>query len=164
MIKRLIGCLLLLCGLLTILFIRGYHGNMIHFPLLIWVLGAVIFSIGGYILYRTPSRAESALNIQIQKEIRELKSVGQETMIPFSNCEIVEYEALQKQEYAYYLNNACSLEKKIENLNELKSRSSDGGEAAIKSIITYALQDNRTGLFKKYISRAIPIDKITLQF
>jgi hypothetical protein len=135
MLKRVIGYFLLVLGILAIYFFMSYSGKIIPYPFLFYLLSFAILIIAVLILRNAPTKAQ----LNLRKQIADLKENGDKIVVDFSRCEIKENNYREEQD----------------NLGEVQ---------IVQSVIIYNYQNNRTGNTEKFVSRIINLEKAALLF
>jgi uncharacterized membrane-anchored protein YhcB (DUF1043 family) len=101
--KRIIGIILAVIGLLLYLVFRTYSGDLIPYPTLWFIIG-IIIGIAGLLMFITgKTKTQKETENKIEKQINFLKQYGTKIDVKFKDCEIINNnyfrEALKSQNY-----------------------------------------------------------------
>ncbi|NOU59614.1 hypothetical protein [Marinifilum caeruleilacunae] len=87
--KRIVGIILIVVGVLLYLFFRNYDGNFLPYPTLWFFIGIILAIIGFKLFVTSKSKTEKEIEESYQSEIKRLKENGDKISVEFKDCEIV---------------------------------------------------------------------------
>jgi hypothetical protein len=153
--KRLLGIVLIIIGILTYLFFRNYTGNFLPYSTLWFFVGIILVIIGFRLFITSKSKHVQQLEKSFQEEIDRLKHYGEKINVDFKDCEIISSN--------YYKEVPKSSNYRVQALDSIydSSRSVENVEIN-QSRITY--QDKNLSYDYIFISPLINKDNITLSF
>lgn len=153
--KKKLGIVFIVIGVLIYLFFRNYEGNFVSHPILWFFIGITFIIIGFILIVTSKSKFESKLEKSFQNEVDRLKESGDRIKVDFKDCEIISNN--------YYKEVVKSSSYRVQALDSLydSSRAVENIEIN-KSRITY--QDKNLSDDYIFISHLINKDKITLSF
>jgi hypothetical protein len=160
--KRIIGWILIIVGILFYAFFKKYHGDLIPFPIIFYLIGFSMIIAGFFILRKTPKIEQIKLIEKAEKLKAELKANGQKIEVDLNDCEIKENHYFEKPDYSknytdFELINFYELAMFYETIKGTKN------DSEIKqSVILTKIQLN--GLEKKVRSSMLPYDRVKLMF
>jgi hypothetical protein len=121
-IKSVFSVLLIIYGLLTFLFYRGYQGNSIPYPFFWLITGILSFGAGFLILKLSSNSLDEKFYLKRKKELEDFKSTAEVIKVNLNNCTIktnnYTQEVLASRNYRVQaLNTVLKSEKNVEFVN-----------------------------------------------
>ncbi|MBA3898908.1 MAG: hypothetical protein H0X62_01665 [Bacteroidetes bacterium] len=161
MTKRILAYILFAFGFIIIAFFDNYRGKFIPYLFLIYFVGLGLFLIGMYLLRKTPTIKDQKLNQKVKEQIEYLRKNGSIIKVAPSICDIKENNYVTEKE-KYGNDNfltTLDLERNIQMWNSFSNSKKNVEKIKVnQTVIIFPYKD------KKFISRVLPFDRITLLF
>jgi hypothetical protein len=87
--RKIFGCIILICGMVAEEFFRNYHGAVIPWPWMWWIIASAILYLGGWMMLSESSAKRKAKRLTNKKRIDALKSPAKRIAIDSKICEVL---------------------------------------------------------------------------
>lgn len=149
--KRILGLLLIVIGVLTYLFFRNYNGNILPYPTLWFFVGIILAIIGLRLFVTSKSQKQKSFESELYAQIDTLKQHGKVIIVNLKDCEII----------------SSNYFKEIPKSNNYRIQAWDSILDSSNAVKNVEINQSRIVYKDKdevYISSIINKDKVTLSF
>ncbi|HWB24747.1 MAG TPA: hypothetical protein VG738_04670 [Chitinophagaceae bacterium] len=154
-IKKIAGYAFAAAGFLTVLFFKGYKGDLISHPFLFGLGGVTLALFGVFLIVSSTFKQKLAEDGRIKEKIENLRRNGEKIIVDFSKCEIIENNYTQEREITGSI--------RTQGLNAIQDDRRNVVNADINTCqIIYNYNNLSLGKTEKFVSDSIPGDKVTL--
>lgn len=166
MFRRIIAYLLFGSGFLVIAFFRNYSSHVIPYPVLWWLIGVLCFISGWLILRFTPTVKQQQEKNNLQQQINELKSSGEQIVVKLADCEIKSNNYIEEKE-RYGSDNfftTLDMEHNIQFFNALGDETRNTKRVSVNQAVLIYILKSENGEQRKIVSHVLPYERTTLLF